>query len=186
MNRLDWIIIVAAVGYGIGGFRNGAVVGLFSLVGFFGGAVARCPAGPTARLAAGRRAGAGAGRDRVRADRRDGRAAARPCGAPGMLRRRVTWRQAQAFDCRRRSALGVLSVLLVAWMVAVPLASSPYPSLSSAVQPVDDRARRRRRDADAVRDVYASLRRFLDRSGFPPVFGDLPSTRIVDVGAARP
>jgi len=29
---VDWIIIVAAIGYAVGGFRNGAVVGLFSVV----------------------------------------------------------------------------------------------------------------------------------------------------------
>ncbi len=39
MNILDLIVILAAIAYGIGGFRNGAVVGLFSMIGFFGGAV---------------------------------------------------------------------------------------------------------------------------------------------------
>ena len=39
MNLLDLIILLAAIGYALGGFRNGAVVGVFSLVGFFGGAV---------------------------------------------------------------------------------------------------------------------------------------------------
>jgi S1-C subfamily serine protease len=82
--------------------------------------------------------------------------------------------------------LGVISVLLVAWMVAVPLASSPYPKLSSEV-----RHSAIVRNVDGVmptpvRDVYSSLRRFIDRSGFPPVFGDLQSTRIVDVGPPDP
>jgi S1-C subfamily serine protease len=34
---------------------------------------------------------------------------------------------------------------------------------------------------DGVRNLYSSLRSFLDNSGFPPVFGDLPSTPIVAV-----
>jgi len=34
---------------------------------------------------------------------------------------------------------------------------------------------------NSVRNVYSSLREFVDRSGFPPVLGDLHSTRIVDV-----
>ena len=38
MNLLDVIIILAAIAYGIGGFRSGAVIGIFSLLGFFGGA----------------------------------------------------------------------------------------------------------------------------------------------------
>src|SRR5581483_7596709 len=79
------------------------------------------------------------------------------------------------------AALGVLSVLLVAWMVAVPLASSPYPKLaaeashSKIVRGVNEVM------PNGVRELYASLRGFLDQSGFPPVFGDLPSTSIVAV-----
>ena len=79
--------------------------------------------------------------------------------------------------------LGVLSVLLVAWMIAVPLASSPYPSLaseashSSIVRGVNDAM------PDGMRALYGKLRGFLDQSGFPPVFGDLPSTTIVNVPA---
>ena len=38
MNLLDVVIILAAIAYGIGGFRSGAVIGVCSLVGFFGGA----------------------------------------------------------------------------------------------------------------------------------------------------
>ena len=37
MNWVDLVIVVAAIAYAIGGYRNGAVVGLFSLAGFFGG-----------------------------------------------------------------------------------------------------------------------------------------------------
>jgi S1-C subfamily serine protease len=66
-------------------------------------------------------------------------------------------------------------------MVAVPLASSPYPTLaaeashSSIVRGVDDVM------PQSLRTLYAQLRTFLDRSGFPPVFGDLPNTSIVNV-----
>ncbi|MGH8861519.1 MAG: MarP family serine protease, partial [Jatrophihabitantaceae bacterium] len=81
------------------------------------------------------------------------------------------------------SVLGVFSVLLVAWMIAVPLASSPYPSLASEasqsaiVRGVNDAM------PDGMRALYSKLRNFLDQSGFPPVFGDLPSTTIVNVPA---
>jgi S1-C subfamily serine protease len=34
---------------------------------------------------------------------------------------------------------------------------------------------------DEMRTLYSKMRRFLDRSGFPPVFGDLPSQPIIDV-----
>jgi len=38
VNILDVVIVVAAVAYGIGGFRHGAIVGALSMLGFFGGA----------------------------------------------------------------------------------------------------------------------------------------------------
>jgi S1-C subfamily serine protease len=87
----------------------------------------------------------------------------------------------RAWDAGIGSGLGVLSVLLVAWMVAVPLASSPYPGLSrqadhsSIVRAVDNVM------PDDVRQLYSSLRSFLDQSGFPRVFGDLPLQPIVAV-----
>jgi len=182
---VDWIIVIAAVGYAIGGYRNGAVIGLFSLVGFFGGAALGAQlARPLGSSLAGHR-------ERKHANDRD-RYLRLPTGqliavwGGGYLRERITWRPAQHVDAAIGAALGVISVLLVAWMVAVPLASSPYPSLSSAV-----RRSAIVRGVDGVmptpvRNVYSSLRRYIDRSGFPPVFGDLQSTHIVDVGPPNP
>jgi S1-C subfamily serine protease len=66
-------------------------------------------------------------------------------------------------------------------MVALPLANSPYPSLaaeashSTIVRAVNGAV------PDSFRNLYRGLRKFLDHSGFPPVFGDLPSTSIVPV-----
>src|SRR6185437_9231339 len=39
VDLLDGVILIAIILYAIGGYRNGAVVGLFSLAGFLGGAV---------------------------------------------------------------------------------------------------------------------------------------------------
>jgi S1-C subfamily serine protease len=180
VNLLDLIVILAAIAYGVGGFRNGAVVGLFSMIGFFGGAAigAQIAEPLGSRLA-------------------DGRAQipiAIICvlfvamlgqligvWAAGHIRTRLVRESGKPVDAGIGAALGVMSVLLVAWMVAVPLASSPYPSLSSAavnsriVRGVDDVMPK------DVRTLYASLRSFLNQSGFPPVFGDLPQTHIVSV-----
>lgn len=177
MNVLDIIIVLAAIAYGIGGFRNGAVVGLLSMIGFFGGAIigAQLAAPIGSRVA-------------------DGRAqvpvaimcvlfvamAGQLLGVwvAGRIREHIVRDIGQGLDSGVGSALGVVAVLLVSWMVAVPLASSPYPSLSSealnshivrgvdSVMPKD------------VRTLYSSLRSFLNQSGFPPVFGDLPQTPI--------
>ena len=185
MTAVDWIIIIAAIGYAVGGFRNGAVVGLFSLVGFFGGAALGAQlARPLGSHLAGGQAQVPIAIVCVLMVSMAGQLLAVWGG--GHLRQRITWKHAQNLDSGIGSALGVISVLLVAWMVAVPLASSPYPSLSSAV-----RRSAIVRGVDGVmptpvRDVYSSLRRYIDRSGFPPVFGDLQSTRIVDVGPPDP
>ncbi|HEU5006530.1 MAG TPA: MarP family serine protease [Jatrophihabitantaceae bacterium] len=171
MNILDLVIVVAAVAYGIGGFRHGAVVGALSMIGFFGGAAigAQLAEPLGSRLA-------------------DGRAqvpVAILCvlmlamigqliGAwiAGHVRAKLVTGRGKLLDSGVGTGLGVASVLIVAWMVAVPLASSPYPQLSAEashstiVRAVNDVM------PAEVRNLYGSMRSFLNQSGFPPVFGD--------------
>ncbi|MBE7187552.1 MarP family serine protease [Jatrophihabitans endophyticus] len=182
MNVLDVVIVVVAVLYGIGGFRSGAVVGIFSLVGFFGGAAIGAQ---LARPLGSRVA--------------DGRAqipVAIVCVLvlatlgqllmvyiAGHVKAKVIRERGRPIDAAVGAVLGVVSVLLVAWMLAVPLASSPYPALASEaghsrlVRAVNDVV------PTSVRGLYSSLRTFLNQSGFPPVLGDLPSTSVVPVTA---
>jgi S1-C subfamily serine protease len=74
-------------------------------------------------------------------------------------------------------------VLLVAWMVASPLASSPFPSVSSQVrqsalvQAVDHAV------PDGVRAVYNNLRDAIDRRGLPDVLDPLTPTQVRAVPA---
>jgi S1-C subfamily serine protease len=181
VNLLDLIIVLAAIAYGIGGFRSGAVVGIFSLLGFFGGAVlgAQLAKPLGSRLVEGR--------------------AQVPVAifcvlvlatlgqllgvyVAGYVKSRVVMGQGvRRFDSGVGAVLGVLSVLLVAWMVAVPLARSPYPGLASEASHSKIVRAVNRAVPGSFRNLYSSLRSFLDRSGFPPVFGDLPSTSIVAV-----
>ena len=185
MNILDLVIVLAAIAFGIGGYRNGAVVGTFSMVGFFGGAVVGAhiaePLG--SRLA-------------------DGRAqvpiaiiCVLMCSMfgqllgvwiAGHLRRRLVSGRGHAFDAGVGAVLGVVSVLLVAWMVAVPLATSPYPSLAAAASRSSIVRAVNGAMPNKVRTVYSSLRSYLNQSGFPPVFGDLPSTPIYGVAEPDP
>jgi S1-C subfamily serine protease len=78
------------------------------------------------------------------------------------------------------------AVLLVAWMVASPLASSPFPQVSSQVrqsalvQAVDDSV------PDGVRAVYDNLREAIDRQGLPDVLDPLTPTEVRDVPAPDP
>jgi S1-C subfamily serine protease len=184
VNLLDVIIVLAAVVYALGGFRNGAVVGVCSMVGFFGGAIAG------AQLAEPIGSRLVHGRAQITVAIICVLGVAMVGQLLGLwlarqIRARITWAHARSLDSGIGAVLGVVSVLLVAWMVAVPLASSPYPTLSAAathsriVRGVDDVM------PQDVRQLYSSLRSFIDRSGFPPVFGDLPSTPSVSVAAPQ-
>jgi S1-C subfamily serine protease len=181
VNLLDVIIILAAVAYGIGGFRSGAVIGIFSLLGFFGGAAIGAQlAEPLGSHIVGGRAQVPVAIFCVLVLATIGQLLG--VYVAGHVRSRVVLGQhAKMADSGVGAVLGVLAVLLVAWMVALPLASSPYPGLaseashSSIVRAVNGAV------PDSFRNLYRGLRQFLDRSGFPPVFGDLPSTSIVSV-----
>jgi S1-C subfamily serine protease len=180
MNLLDLLIVVLAVGYAIGGFRNGAVVGLLSMLGFLGGAAVGIQVGvPLSKHLAHGTAQVPVAVMAVLLMAMAGQLVG--VWAATRIRGRLVPASARYVDAGIGAALGILSVLLVAWLVAVPLASAPYPALaaeashSSIVRAVNAMM------PNTARQVYSSMRTFLDRSGFPPVFGDLPSTTIVDV-----
>ena len=185
MNWVDLVIIVAAIAYAFGGYRNGAVVGLFSLAGFFGGAVLGAQlARPLGEHLAGGRSQVPIAIVCVLMIALLGQLLA--VWIAGLVRGRLHWKVAQALDSGIGAVLGVISVLLVTWMVAVPLASSPYQSLNSAVRRSTVVAGVNNVMPSSVRDLYGNLQRFIDRSGFPQVFGALQPTHIVTVGPPDP
>jgi S1-C subfamily serine protease len=87
------------------------------------------------------------------------------------------------FDSAAGAVVSAASVLLVAWMIASPLASSPFPQVSSQVrqsalvQAVD------RAVPDGVRVVYDNLRDAIERRGLPDVLDPLTPTQVRDVPA---
>lgn len=182
---LDLILLVAILCYAVGGFRNGAVLAGLSFTGFFGGAALGAQlARPLGRTLANGAAQVPVAIVCVLFFAMLGQLIAIWVG--GRLRSRVTWSPARHLDRVVGSLFSMLAVLLVAWMVALPLAFAPFPALSDQVRrsvtirAVDDTL------PDSVRNLYGSLRRFVDRSGFPQVFGALQPTRIVDVPPADP
>ena len=180
---LDLILVVAVVCYAVGGFRNGALLGGLSFAGFFGGAALGAQlAKPLGRTLANGAAQVPVAIVCVLFFAMLGQLLA--VWVAGRLRSRVTWKPARQFDRVVGALFSVLAVLLVSWMVALPLAFAPFPTVSGqvrrsvAIRAVDDTL------PDSVRNLYSSLRRFVDRSGFPQVFGALQPTRIVDVPPA--
>ena len=185
LDLLDVVLIAAAIGYAIGGYRNGAVVGALSLGGFFGGAAIGAQlARPLGRVLANGAAQVPVAIVCVLFFALLGQLFA--VWIAGRLRSRLTWHPARQLDHAAGAVFSAAAVLLVAWMVAVPLAVAPYPSVagevrrSTLIRAVDDVL------PDGVRNLYSSLRLFVDRSGFPQVFGALQPTRIVDVPPADP
>lgn len=180
MNLIDLLIVLLAIGYAIGGFRNGAVVGLLSMLGFFGGAALGIQlAVPLSKHLAHGTAQVPVAVMAVLLVAMAGQLLG--VWAATRIRGRLVPRSARYVDAGIGAALGVVSVLVVAWLVAVPLASAPYPALASAATHSSIVRAVNGMMPDRARQVYSSMRAFLDRSGFPPVFGDLPSTTIVNV-----
>ena len=183
MSVVDLVLIGLALVFAFSGFRQGVIVSATSFFGFFGGAVL------------------GAQLSEPVADRFDGTATTRVfvalvvvlavallgqvvAGAIGRaVRRRVTWQPAEVVDSVAGAVLSAVAVLLVAWMVATPLANAPFPQVSSQVkqsalvQAVD------RSVPDGVRVVYDSLREAIDRNGLPDVLAPLTPTQVPDVPA---
>ena len=181
MSIVDLVLIGLALAFAFSGFRQGVIVSATSFLGFFGGAVLGAQlSGPVA-------------------DRLDGAATTRVfvalvvvlgvallgqvlAGAIGRaVRRRVTWQPAEVVDSVAGAVLSAVAVLLVAWMVATPLATAPFPGVSgqvkesALVQAVD------RAVPDGVRAVYDSLREAIDQNGLPDVLDPLTPTQVPDV-----
>src|SRR5919112_3692517 len=180
------MLIALALLFALSGFRRGLLVSATSIVGFLVGAVVGAQlSGPVA-------------------DRIDGSNVTRVfaalvvvlagallgqilAGAVGRaVRRRLTWEPAKILDSVAGAFVSAAAVLLVAWMVASPLASSPFPGVagqvrkSALVQAVDHAV------PDRVRSVYDSLREAIDRRGLPDVLDPLTPTQAREVPAPDP
>ncbi|MGZ4538226.1 MAG: MarP family serine protease [Blastococcus sp.] len=181
MSIVDVVLIALALLFALSGFRQGLLVSATSILGFLGGAVLGAQlSGPVA-------------------DRIDGSSVTRVfaalvvvlaaallgqilAGAAGRaLRTRVTWEPAKMVDAVAGAVVSAASVLLVAWMVASPLASSPFPTVASQVRQSALVAAVDRAIPDSVRSVYDSLRKAIDRRGLPDVLDPLTPTQVRNV-----
>lgn len=170
---LDVVLVLAAVLFAVSGYRQGFVVGVLSFVGFLGGGVLGARVAPTvasyellAELPS-----AAVGLVVVFLLASVGQVLASLLG--GALRRRLTWHPARQVDAAAGAVVSVVSLLLVSWLVARAVATSPYPALAGQVRrsvvigAVDGVL------PDAGRRFFTSFRDLVDDSGFPEVFDDL-------------
>jgi S1-C subfamily serine protease len=183
VSLVDLVLIGLALLFAFSGFRQGLIVSATSFVGFFGGAVLGSQlSGPIADdLADSAVTRVFVALLVVLAGALAGQLVAGLIGRT--IRRRVTWEPAKLVDAVAGAVVSALAVLLVAWMVATPLASSPFPQVagqvrqSTLVQAVD------RGVPDEVRSLYDSLREAIDRRGLPDVLDPLTPTQVRDVPA---
>jgi S1-C subfamily serine protease len=183
VSLVDVVLIVLALLFALSGFRQGLLVSATSIVGFLGGAVLGAQlSGPVAdRIDGSNVTRVFAALVVVLAGALLGQIVAGAIGRA--LRSRVTWEPAKVVDSVAGAVVSAAAVLLVAWMVASPLASSPFPPVASQVrqsalvQAVDNAV------PDNVRAVYDSLRSAIDRRGLPDVLDPLTPTQVRDVPA---
>jgi S1-C subfamily serine protease len=186
VSLVDVVVIVLALAFAFSGFRQGLLVSAASFLGFFGGAVVGAQlsgavadsvdASPVARVFAALVV--------VLAGALLGQLLAGAIGRA--VRSRVTWEPAKVVDSVAGAALSAVAVLLVAWMVATPLATAPFPEVASQVRQsalvgaVDASV------PDGVRSVYDQLREAIERRGLPDVLDPLTPTEVRDVPAPDP
>src|SRR5919202_4272030 len=134
MSIVDLVLVVLALVFAFSGFRQGLLVSATSFLGFFGGAIAGAQlSGPVAdRVGGSTVARVFAALVVVLAGALLGQVAAGALGRA--VRKRVTWEPAKLVDSVAGAVLSAAAVLLVAWMVATPLASSPFPPVASQVR----------------------------------------------------
>jgi S1-C subfamily serine protease len=181
MSWVDLIVIALALVAGVSGWRHGMAVALLSFVGVLGGAVigvrlapvlAAGVDNPSTRIvlsvavvvllvALGETTGVYFGRrirDRIRGDR------------------------SLQIDSTLGSVLQAITVVVAAWLVALPLASASFPALASGV-----RGSEVLRAVDSVmpaaaKELPGELRQLLNNSGFPDVTNPFAETPITEVG----
>ena len=183
---LDVLLLAAAVLFAISGYRQGFVVGVLSFVGFLGGGVLGATIAPsllrTASLSDTTRTPVAVGIVFLCASL--GQVVASIAG--GWLRKHLVWRPIRVVDAVAGSAVSVVSLLLVAWLVGTAVASSPFTGLAAQVRRsqvlavVDDVV------PGGAKGLFDSFRSLVDDRAFPEVFGDLVPTRVRPVDPPDP
>ncbi len=182
---VDAILIVLMVVFAISGYRQGFVIGALSFGGFFSGVLIGLQVGPlvannftdsTVRLTV--------SLVTIFALAVLGQTLAGWLGT--RLRRTISHPLLQRLDDAGGGIISLVAVLLVAWLIAVPLASTSFAGLnrqvrSSAILGGINSVMPKRAQA-----LSSALRDTLNTSGFPDLFGGLTPTRAKEVAAPDP
>jgi S1-C subfamily serine protease len=182
---VDGILILLMVVFAISGYRQGFVIGALSFGGFFSGVLIGLQVGPliagrfqdpTARLVVSLGA--------IFALAVLGQTLAGWLGTH--LRRQISSRPLQRIDDAGGALISLIAVTLVAWLIAVPLGSTPFQGLNRQVRESAILGGIDSLMPEQAQALSAALRDTLDTSGFPDVFGGLAPTKAKEVAAPDP
>lgn len=182
---VDIVLLLLMLIFAANGYRQGFVIGALSFVGFFSGALIGLQLGPLL----GRQFADPQLRVLVSLVAIFGLAVLGQALAGWLgtrLRHSITSRSGQVTDDVGGAVVSLLAVLLVAWLVAAPLASSSLPWLARSVRNSTVLGGIDKVMPHQVRALSEALRDTVDTNGFPDVFGDLVPTRVREVPAPDP
>jgi S1-C subfamily serine protease len=182
---VDGILILLMLVFAISGYRQGFVIGALSFGGFFSGVLIGLQVGPliagkfsdsTTRLVV--------SLVTIFALAVLGQTLAGWLGTH--VRRAISSKPLQRLDDAGGAVISLVAVLLVAWLIAVPLASTPFPGLNRQVRSSAILGGINGLMPERAQALSSALRDTLDTSGFPNVFGGLAPTNARDVAAPDP
>ena len=170
---LDLILIVLVVAFAVAGYRQGFIIGVLSFAGFIGGGAIGAIFGPriARSLVSGLAQQALVAIIVVFVAAMIGQLLASGVGVA--MRSRLTWRPATVVDAIGGAAVSVVSVLLIAWLIASAVAYAPFPLISrqvngSVVLRAVDRIM-----PPAATLMFSDFRGLLARGPYAQVFGAL-------------
>jgi S1-C subfamily serine protease len=182
---VDGFLILLMLVFAISGYRQGFVIGALSFGGFFSGALIGLQVGPlianqftddTVRLVVSLVS--------IFALAVLGQTLAGWLGTK--LRRSISSPPLQRLDDAGGAVVSLVAVLLVAWLIAVPLGSTPFPAINKQVRSSAVLNGINSLMPEQAQALSAGLRESLNTNGFPDVFGGLARTNAREVAAPDP
>ncbi|BCY15344.1 serine protease [Actinoplanes sp. L3-i22] len=182
---VDVFLIVLMLLFAISGYRQGFVIGALSLGGFFSGVLIGLQLGPllakqfadgTVRMVVALAV--------ILALAVLGQTLAGWLGTS--LRKAIFNRPLQHVDDAGGALVSVVAVLLAAWLVAVPMGSTPFPGINKAVRSSAILGGINGLMPEQAQALSSALRETLDTNGFPDVFGGLARTQAKEVAEPDP
>ena len=185
MNVLDLLLIAAALGFAVSGYRQGFVVGVLSVLGFLGGGLVAVQLLPLLlhRLSPGTTASVVAVVV-VIVLAAVGQAVTTHFG--WKLRGRIGRNKVKTLDAVGGSLVNVLSMLLVAWLIGSALAGTSMPTVSKQVRSSRILGTVQEALPDDAPNWFSDLSQDLARNGFPQVFNPFEQEPITEVEPPDP